>query len=123
MAWDFLWDPVTQDLVDDGHGGVELTETAETAVLHQLLCHRGEWWGDPEAGSRLHDLDAFAQDPEALVPDEVRRALEPLVRSGRIDQVRARAVEVQAGRVVVETSFQDASASQRVDLVVTPSRS
>jgi len=123
MPWDFRFDPVTQDLIDDGHGAVELTDTAETAVLHQLLCHRGEWWGDPDAGSRLHDLDALVADPEALIADEVRRALDPLVRSGRIDQVRARAVEEQAGRVRVETSFQDSSASQRVDLVVTPSRS
>ena len=123
MPFDLRFDPLTHDLIDDGRGSVQLTDTAETAVLHALIAHFGEWWGDPDAGSRLHDLDAFVGNPEPMIADEVRRALASIVQAGRIDQLRVRALMERTGRIRVETSFRDATSSQLVALVVAPSRS
>lgn len=115
MAWDFKFDPQTQDLIDDGAGAIETTDTAETMVMHQLLCHLGEWWGDETLGSKIHDLNAFQSRPEVLAPDEAKRALGVLIDRGRIANLEVRAEMQGQGRVVVLARFQDASTGQLVD--------
>lgn len=119
-GWDLRFDPVTMDLVDDGAGGFELVTSAATAVLHQLLCHRDEWWGDPDLGSHLHQLDRFIQSPGPLIAAETERALGVLVTAGRLANVRAEAEESAPGRVSVRTSYRDTRSGQPVDLTLTP---
>lgn len=119
-GWDLRFDPVTLDLIDDGFGAFELVTSAATAVLHQLLCHRDEWWGDPELGSHLHQLDRFIQDPGPLIAAECERALGVLVRAGRLADVRADAEESAPGRVSIRTSYRDTRSGQPVDLTLTP---
>lgn len=116
--FDVLLDPVTGDFVDDGAGAIVVTTTSETAVVLQLLTHYQGWWGDPEAGSRLHDLEQFQSDPGPLIEDETRRALGVLVAAGRIADVDAKAVESQAGRVDASTSFRDVKTGSAVVLAV-----
>lgn len=118
--WDLRFDPITLDLVDDGLGAFEITTTAATAVLHQLLIDFDKWWGDAEIGSRLNDLDLFIADPGELIADETRRALGALVDAGRIVDVVVVATETQAGRVDVRTAYRDAQSGQPVDLSITP---
>lgn len=119
-SWDFLFDPITLDLIDDGAGSFEVTTTAATAVQHQLLCHYDRWWGDADLGSRFYNLDLFITDPERLVVDECQRALGVLVQAGRIADVTAVAAE-SFGRIDVRTSFRDAQSGQPVDFAITPS--
>lgn len=118
MAWDLAFDPVTRDLVDDGAGAFEITETAATAVMLQLISHWDAWWGDPDAGSLLHDLQRFASDPPGLTADESRRALQLLAERGRISNLEVIAEEPRTGRVNVAIRFRDTSTGQQVDLVV-----
>jgi phage gp46-like protein len=118
MAWDFKFDPVTGDLIDDGRGAVVLTERADTAIMLQLSSHLGEWWGDPNAGSRLHDRHAFQADPVALVEDEARRALDLLVERGRIADVDVRVEQPSAGRVNVAVTSRDVSTGEVVDTFI-----
>lgn len=110
------FDPITQDLISDGAGSIKTTTTAETAVLHQLLCHYGEWWGDADAGSRLHDLELFASNPEALIADEAKRALRVLEELGLITDVTVKAAETRPGRVEVQTSFRDTKTGSAVEV-------
>lgn len=118
MAFDFKFDPVTKDFILGADGSFELTETAETAVLHQLECHLGEWWLDPDAGSRLHDLRAAQADPLVFLEDEARRALGVLVERGRIADVDVIAEEGRPGRINVATRFRDVSSGQLVDTFI-----
>jgi phage gp46-like protein len=96
------------------------TDRADTAVMLQLDSHLGEWWGDADAGSRLHDLRAFQSDPEAQLLDEATRALGVLADAGRIADVQVRVDEVRPGRADVVTRFRDASTGQLVETFVTP---
>lgn len=120
LGWDLLFDPISGDLVDDGRGAFKVTGTAATAVQHQLLCHYDRWWGDPDLGSTLYDLDLFIADPEAEIVAECKRALGVLVEAGRIADVHVRAIESR-GRIDVRTAFRDAQSGQLVDFVITPS--
>ena len=118
MAWDLAFDPVTRDLVDDGAGAFERTVTASTAVYLQLVSQYDAWWGDPDAGSLLHDLQRFATDPAGLTADEARRALQLLADRGRISNLEVLGEEPRTGRVGVAIRFRDTSTGQQVDLVV-----
>ncbi len=114
MAWDFKFDPVTQDLIDDGAGSFETVDTAETMVLHQMLCHYNTWWGDPELGSNLYKLATLQRDPRTLAELEVRRALNVIVKRGRILTPTITSERPTQGRVVTLAKFRDASTGQLV---------
>lgn len=115
MARDFKFDPVTQDWIPDGKGSFVTTELADTTVMHQLLCRYRQWWGDPELGSRLFDLNSFQSNPAVLAAEEAKRCLNRLVASGRIANLEVEAEMQGPSRVVVATTFQDASTGQVVD--------
>lgn len=118
MPWDFKIDPITRDFVRDGRGGWEHTETADTAVLHQLEIHYGTWWGDDAIGSRLHDRALFASDPGPGVAAETTRALGLLVDEQLIGDVQVTAKEVKAGRVDGRTSYRLVETGQLVQLAL-----
>jgi phage gp46-like protein len=120
QAQDFRFNPVTKDLIDAPDGSFVQTDRADTAVMLQLDSHFGEWWGDPDAGSRLHDLRAFQTDPGPGLLDEATRALDVLVEAGRISDVEVTIDAVLPGRVDLSTRFRDASTGQLVETLVTP---
>lgn len=115
MATDLRFDPVTKDLIDASDGWFEETETAETAVWLQLESHHREWWGDPDAGSRLHDLRAFQRDPETLLRIEAERALGVLEDAGLIANIEVRVEAGRVGRYNVATRCRDVTTGQLVD--------
>src|SRR5687767_7233653 len=106
MPWSWKRNPVTGDLIPDGKGGYEKTQTAENLVRNQLLAHRDECWQDPELGSHLHDLERFIADPDGLAADDARLALERIEAAGRITNIEVTAEETP-GRVTVATRFRD----------------
>lgn len=117
MAWSWKFDPTTLDLVPDGKGSFQRTDQADSAVMHQLLCHYAKFWGAPEFGSKLYDLNAFQRDPKTLAALEAKRALGRLVDRGRIANLEVTS-DATRGRVVVATRFRDASTGQLVDTFV-----
>lgn len=108
MARELKIDPVTHDLVRDGRGGFVYATGAETAVLHQLQIHFGGDWLLPEDGSRLHELALFGgADSAAAIEAEIRRALDVLVKRGRILDPQVVARQVRAGRVDADVNYRD----------------
>jgi phage gp46-like protein len=120
MALDLAFDPITGDLVDGAGGTFKETSRADTAVQLQLTAHYGEWWGDADAGSQLHNLRLFQADPEALLTDEALRSLAVLEQEGMIDAIQVRAELGRFGRVTVATSFRDVTTDSPIDLLVEP---
>lgn len=119
---DFQIDPTTGDLVDSTDGWFKEVDSAETAVYMALFHRFNEWWGDPDAGSRLH----LAHDQgdgitgRAFIEDEIQRALAPLVAEGYIANVTTVATRPQVGRIVVELSYRDLKSGDAVELVLSP---
>lgn len=114
MARDLKIDPVTHDLVRDGRGGFAYAAGAETAVLHQLEIHFGGDWLLPDDGSRLHELALFSGDASADIDAEIRRALDVLVKRGRILDPQVVARQVRAGRVDADVSYRDAKTGRLI---------
>ena len=103
MSTEYVIDPATGDLVEDDEGWFLETDTAAPRVYAQLALRFGQWWGDPQAGSRLHEATAFGDSPagERFLESEVRRALEPLILAGdfndwngRLDPILVKALDV-----------------------------
>ena len=109
MPYDLKFDPITKDLIRDGKGSYVRTATAETMVMHQVLCHYGKSWHDELLGSRLYDLKFLQDRPEITGPDEAKRALGVLAKRGRISNVEAIGEVPQVGRVNIATKFRDTS--------------
>jgi hypothetical protein len=118
VAWDLVINPVTKDLVRDGAGGWQRTETGETAVRNQVEIHYNRWPYDPAIGSLLFDRSRFASAPGPLVAAELRRALGLLATEQVIADVAATATESSAkpGRVDARTTYRLVETGQAVDL-------
>lgn len=113
MPWDFQFDPVSRDLVRAG-GTFAKTYTAETLVMHQVLCTYGECWQDENLGSRLADLQYLQPNPEQLAQLEAERCLGVLEARGRIDNIEVETQMDGPARVDVQTQFRDTSTGQVV---------
>jgi hypothetical protein len=118
MPMDFAFDPVTRDLIDDGAGSFELTETASSTLMHQVLCHYGECWHDENLGSLFHDLSAFQAKPELLAKSEAERCFGVLVDRGVITNLETSVSAFVRGRINVATRSRDATTGQVIDQVV-----
>lgn len=118
MGWSYKIDPITRDLIPDGRGSFVRVETAETSIQIALRAHHNECWHDPDLGSELHDLERFQADPPGGIADEVRRALGPLERAGRIADLEVVAVETQPGRIEVRTRSRDQTTNQLIDITI-----
>lgn len=117
--FDFAFDPVTKDLIDDGKGSFVLTDTAQTMLMHQVLCAYGESWHDENLGSRLNDLQAFPQvNTVQWAIDEAKRALGVLVSRKRIANLEVTAEMQGQGRVVIATKCRDVSTGNVVSTFV-----
>jgi hypothetical protein len=116
--FDLSFDPVTRDLVDDGKGSFALTDTADTILMHQVLCHYGRCWHDENLGSKFHDLSAFQENPELLAKAEADRCFGVLVSRGVITNLETDVSPFVNGRINVATRSRDANTGQVIDQVV-----
>ncbi len=107
MAWDLRFDPVTRDLVSDGAGSVERTNSADTMVMHQLAIHYRKWWGGPDLGAQIYDLKKFGRKPEISIAAEAKRALGVVEQRGRISNIDVKTEAPNQGRINLSTQFQD----------------
>lgn len=108
MAKDRLIDPVTKDYIKNSTGGYETTETVGTQVYHQLVGKLNLWWGDSEAGSKLHlikDVGAGAAGI-AFAEDATRTALEKFKKQGLIRDIRVE-VEAIGNKIFINASVID----------------
>lgn len=91
------------ELSGDATGLIDLTVTADgllkrddtviSRCLVRLLTRRGEWFGDPELGSRLHELKIL-KNPKAQVEAVVLEALQPLIEDGSLSEITVTDVDV-----------------------------
>lgn len=113
MAQCFALDPTTADLqISDGQFATQ--PTAAAALVVQVHSQFNRWAGDPQAGSRFHDLQAFAANPVPLVETEARRCLGALGRAGLITELKVRAEELSPGRIALYTECRDTAAGELV---------
>jgi phage gp46-like protein len=83
---------VTRWLSDDGDyvvgplGACVEDPTIRTRALVRLRTRRGQYWGNPKLGSRLHELRS-ARDAEAQVLAMAKEALQPLLSTGELKSV------------------------------------
>jgi len=111
--WDLSFDPVTGDLQRNTSGGWITTEAADTSVLNQLCIHFGSWFGDPQIGSLLHDLNRFAASPAELIRAEVERSLDLLVDEKTISDLTVQANDgKKAGLVTGNTTYRVVATGQ-----------
>lgn len=124
--FDQYLDPVTGDYVDTDDGAWWETEDSRTAVLMQLTIRYGEWWVDPEAGSRLPGMLEADDGAPVTVPqavDETRRALQALVDDGIITDLLVITDPAGDGalhRGVILISYRDRASGRPVDGVYQP---
>lgn len=115
--------PDTLDYVDANFDGAWAeTESSRTAVMMQLSIRYGEWFVDPDAGSRIPAmLEAGEPVLPAEIVDEARRALQLLVNDGVISDVAVAVGEFDSaeGRLQINISYTDQTSGQPVDLVAT----
>lgn len=115
---DLKFDSITRDVIDDGAGGFELTENADTILMHQALCHYNAWWGDEQLGSRFHDLQAFQGNPELEAQAEADRCFGVLVARGYITNLETGVSPMVGGRINIATRSRDVNTGQVIDQVL-----
>ncbi len=113
-GWSFQFDPVTNDLVDDGKGSFVRTFTAQTHVQLQVRCRAGQCWQDPLLGSFFFDLSRFQAAPDITVPGEMRRCLGVLEKRGRIANIDVASQQRSPTRIDVQAKCRDTSTGQPV---------
>jgi len=86
-------------LIDDGRdyqitdaGGLRRESEITTRCRLRLLTRRGEWFGDPLLGSRLHTIKIL-KNAKRDAEDYIREALQPLVDEGAILAITVRQIE------------------------------
>jgi len=72
------------ELDDDGH--LLTDDTIETRCRIRLQTHRGQWL-DKDIGSRLNEIKLL-KHAERKMKDAIREALQPLIDSGEIVELR-----------------------------------
>jgi hypothetical protein len=117
MAWDFKFDPVTKDLVVV-NGTPQLTEAADTMVMHQDWIHFGDYWGGPHLGSLFWNLRAFGPKPEVSVPAEGMRSLKVVAARGAIAGIEVAVLAEGQGRITLARRFRDVRTNTTVSSVV-----
>jgi phage gp46-like protein len=115
---DRVIDPLSKDYKADANGLREMTRTARTAIYHQLLGKKGQWMGDPDAGSEFHLLSR-AKNPTTsprVIRDIMTRALQGLIDEGRIT-VPTYEQERTIDRVTTSLVTIDQQSGETLDLV------
>lgn len=114
---DRLIDSATGDYLDDGAGGTKTTRSAITKLHHQLKTPLGSWFGDPLAGSRLHELERSKNSVRSprVIEDMVRECCLPLQEESAIGEVTFRA-ERGIDAVEWEANAKDLQTGEDLDL-------
>lgn len=105
-------DPLTGDYIDDGEGGYEETDTAETAAYHQITTHRGKYFPQPDLGSDTHLLVQRNADAitALFAAESLQAALQKLADEGMIKDIEVEVTVTKEfpARLVGGASFTDA---------------
>jgi len=110
---DLALDPVTHDLVDDGHGDWKEDATIAPQVQHQVLDHRGLWFADPGAGSVAHTIPRKANEANVLArEDAYRDALRVFIETGLAEDLVLETSHVGPGRIDWRASLVDVQHGQ-----------
>lgn len=116
-------DPASRDYIDEDDGSWSETEDSRTAVMLQLDIEYGQWFADPEAGSRIKEM-LRSGDPitTGQLVDEVKRALQLLVDDGIIADLQVGVVEEDDARgyVGLELTYTDRASGHVVDVAYSP---
>lgn len=120
-ALEFVFDPITRDLIDSPDGWfVEGTDSRST-VLWQLESRYQAWWGSPFDGSRIAEIIS-GDDPATPqdLRDEVLRAMQALVDAGIVSDLAVALDTDEGGRVVIILNYRDRASGRLVDLAYVP---
>lgn len=124
MATDIKIDFVTRDFVDDGFGGWVEIDDSSTAVLCQIECEEGRWWGDMKAGSQ----NAAIMRSDLPTADDLelstKRALAALAAAGMISNVAVEQDPTSAntarGTALLLCQWLDRHTNKPADLAYSP---
>lgn len=82
---DFFSDALgNNDINDDGH--LVRDATVASRCRRRLMIRRGEWVGDPDLGSRLHEITTTKQ-AQREAEGIIREALQPMIDDGSITEI------------------------------------
>lgn len=103
-------------LSDDGF--FETTNTAATAVRHQILTELNSWIGDLEAGRVLRGINGRnASEAEIeLERESLKKALEALEVAGLIDSIEIEIEKVLPNRFAVAVRTRDTQSGGTIDV-------
>ena len=95
-------------------GLLDRDDTVSTRCLIRLLTRRGEWLGDPQIGSRLHQI-GIIKESRSRVEAAVFEALQPLIDDGSISDVTVADVraEDQNGFLQISIDITEADGTQQ----------
>jgi hypothetical protein len=99
-GYDLFIDHLTGDLVDDGAGEFETTDTAAMAVYLQLCCELDAWVVEPDLGGRAH-----------LVPRKNNLTTGTALKVAYVDPVITIDRD-KVGRIVMYSSARDSQRGQ-----------
>ncbi|QOK91582.1 hypothetical protein HF908_08885 [Ralstonia pseudosolanacearum] len=103
-------DPLTGD-----YSG-EVIDHLGNAVYVRLETPLGGWWGNPNLGSRLHELKREKDVPRIrkLAMQYAEDALKPLLDDGRASSITVEAEQPHDGRCLLQIEVVDASRRRRL---------
>jgi hypothetical protein len=110
---DFSIDHVTGDVIDDGAGAFEMTDTAAPAVYLQYCCELDGWTPEPDLGGRAHLVPRKnTQATGIALKVAYLEAGQPLVDDGRISDHVVTVDRDQVGQVCITSTARDQSRGQ-----------
>jgi phage gp46-like protein len=112
-GYDLFIDHLTGDLVDDGAGEFETTDTAAMAVYLQLCCELDAWVVEPDLGGRAHLVPRKNNlTTGTALKVAYLEAYQPLVDDGRIVDPVITIDRDKVGRIVMYSSARDSQRGQ-----------
>lgn len=117
-GYDRKIDPLTGDYVDAPGGAYAETLTIQPQLYHQLRTPRGQWWGDPDAGSDLYLIKQLDKGTLVFAKDATSSALRPFVEAGQARDLRVEATGSELGRLSLEVAITDTTTGEPLDDIV-----
>ena len=116
MPFDRKIDPLTNDYIDTGFGSLETTETIETSLYMQFTITLNRWWGRPENGNTIHELQelGIVGDIDQETINRLLFALKPMLDSGRAADPTFQLDVDELGKLVVVSSIHDVQKGERI---------
>jgi len=124
MATDIKIDYHSRDFVDDGAGGWVEVDDSSTAVLCQIECEEGAWWGDFFAGSQNAAILRSDLPTADDIEISTKRALAALAQAGMISNVTVEqdtnASDTANGLGLILCQWLDRHTNKPADLAYSP---